>query len=242
MKRPLELESLEPEERSREAVLEAVKANGRYLSYASEELRGDREIVLAAVTQHGMSLSHASEQLRGDREIVLAAVARNPHALSVAAQVLKSDKFVVLHAIRADWSTVVHTTLRGDREIITAAAGANARALSFADDTLLGDTSFEAERKREGYIFEVALLSGVVTRVFAMAEEVDARRTYTFAHLMHSVELRFRGMGVSVYATANDVLMHEGVVLSNTALVRTMPGLRRGEITHLSLVMLRGVD
>jgi hypothetical protein len=46
------------ENSTKEQVLKAVKQDGLYLQYASEELRGDKEVVLAAVKQNGRVLEY----------------------------------------------------------------------------------------------------------------------------------------------------------------------------------------
>ena len=64
----------------REAVLEAVRENGRALEYASNELRNDREVVLEAVRQTGQALEYASNELCNDREFMLEVARQNGSA------------------------------------------------------------------------------------------------------------------------------------------------------------------
>ena len=81
--------------------MEAVKANGGALEYASEELRNDREVVLSAIRsklylydrdpygvsdrtdiiKYGWVLEYGSEELRNDSNFVLEAVKADGMAL-----------------------------------------------------------------------------------------------------------------------------------------------------------------
>ena len=100
-------------------VLEAVKQDGRFLQYASAQLRSDREVVLEAVKQHGLALEHACVELRSDRAVVLEAVMQNGQALEAASEELKSDFGVVREAVMQNGFALgdASATHRSDQEI-----------------------------------------------------------------------------------------------------------------------------
>jgi hypothetical protein len=127
----------------RAVVVAAVKANGRALNIASNELKNDREIVLAAVTQNGYVLEFASNELKNDREIVLAAVTQNGYALEFASGELKNDRAIVLAAVTNGRALeFASDELKNDRAIVLAAVKADVSALEFASDELKNDREF----------------------------------------------------------------------------------------------------
>ena len=54
----------------KEEILKAVNQNGRYLEYASNELKNDKEVVLVAVNKKGWALQYASNELQKDMDIL----------------------------------------------------------------------------------------------------------------------------------------------------------------------------
>ena len=88
-------------------VLEAVKQDGYWLQYASEELRGDKEVVLAAVSQNGWALQFASKELMADREFMMKAVRRYGWALEHASDELRCE-------ILACWVNAIKQETKND--------------------------------------------------------------------------------------------------------------------------------
>ena len=61
-------------------MMEAVKADGQALYYASKELRDDDEVVLQAVKKKGLIYKYASKRLRTVKEIAMEAIKQDKRA------------------------------------------------------------------------------------------------------------------------------------------------------------------
>ncbi len=135
----------------KEVVLEAVKACGYSLQYASPELQADKEVVLKAVRTDPFALAHASPELRADKELVLEAVKIERSALEYASPELLADKEVVMTALNTDsleYSPIisyVSPELRADPDVILAAVKNDYKNLQYADKSLNEDPHFLLE-------------------------------------------------------------------------------------------------
>lgn len=81
-------------------VMEAVRANGMNLQYASPELRNDPSIVSEAVRSNGFALQFASPQLKSDKWTVLDAVEKNGEAIKFASPELQQDTEIAMEAAK----------------------------------------------------------------------------------------------------------------------------------------------
>ena len=130
----------------RDEALEAIKEDGRFLEYASPELRADRNVVLAAVRQAGLAIAYASPVLQADREVVLAAVRQNGMALRYASKEQRADCEVVLEAGRQNGKALQFASreLWADRGFFQEAVRQNGNALWYATEA---DPELEADRE-----------------------------------------------------------------------------------------------
>ena len=67
----MDVELLKENSNNREMFIEAVNEAGKYLDYASDELKDDKELVLLAIANDGGALEFASDNLKDDKEVVL---------------------------------------------------------------------------------------------------------------------------------------------------------------------------
>ena len=142
----------------RDEALEAIKEDGRFLEYASLELRADRNVVLAAVRQASLAIAYASPVLQADREVVLAAVRQNGDALQYASEAYvpmwadqRAIREVVLEAVRQNGMALRYASkeLRADCEVVLEAGRQNGEALQFASRELWADRGFFQEAVRQ---------------------------------------------------------------------------------------------
>ena len=74
-----------------DVMMEAVRKNGRFLSYASDALKANTEIVLIAV-KNGRALNYASEDCRANVEIAFAAVKNSREAYSFISLKIRNEE------------------------------------------------------------------------------------------------------------------------------------------------------
>ena len=141
----------------RDEALEAIKEDGRFLEYASLELRADRNVVLAAVRQASLAIAYASPVLQADREVVLAAVRQNGMALRYASA-MWADREVVLAAVRQNGDALQYASeayvpmwadQRAIREVVLEAVRQNGMALRYASKELRADCEVVLEAGRQ---------------------------------------------------------------------------------------------
>ena len=104
----------------REAVLGAVKVDGRALQYVgkyqvnhySEIYQHDEEIVCAAVNQDGSALKYACEDMIDTKKIVMSAVTQDGSALKYASSNMRDDEVVVRAAVASDDMALQHASYR----------------------------------------------------------------------------------------------------------------------------------
>ena len=117
----------------RECMLEAVRANGLWLEYASEELRGDAELVGEAVRNNGSALRFAAAELQSSRPL-----------LAAASKKLRGDRIFVLGLVGEDGLLLEFAVpaLKSSKEVALAAVGQNPQALAHVGADLLRKVSF----------------------------------------------------------------------------------------------------
>lgn len=108
---------------NKQAVLEAVKQDGRALEFASDGLKNDKEIVLESIQQDGKNIAYASNELRADKELALTAVQQNICALVDIDAKFLNDKEIVLEAVKQDGYLLRYASdnLKNDKEVVLAA-------------------------------------------------------------------------------------------------------------------------
>lgn len=73
----MQLEDLINNSDNKEFVLKAVKENGKFLEYASNDLKNDKEVVKTALEQDAEALEFAGDKLKNDKDIILLGVKRS---------------------------------------------------------------------------------------------------------------------------------------------------------------------
>ncbi|CAE8693050.1 unnamed protein product, partial [Polarella glacialis] len=104
------------------------------------ELRRDREFMLNAVRAAGSAITYASSSLLHDRSFMLAAMQANSSVLCYVPlhQSLRRDPEFMLPVVKVDGLALrfAHRVLRGDLDLVLAAVRADPGALRYASDEL----------------------------------------------------------------------------------------------------------
>ncbi len=159
----------------REIVFQAVKKNGGYLKYASEEFKNDREIVLEAVKGNGDALEYASEALKNDREIVMEAIKK---------EIIDEDNHS--HPKFKDGGPLKFASkeLRNDREVVLAAMKVNKDAIKYASESMIN--YFKINGGIEGVEYQIQLEKNIAQR-----DEISTDKPHLFK-LVDNFLNRFR--------------------------------------------------
>lgn len=115
----------------RAAVLTVVRKDGRYLRFASPNIRDDKEVYLAAVQQYEGAASYIGKRLADDRDFLLSLQRLPP--LSALSDRLRDDREIVL---RSGSLSGASDRLRDDEELVRALVARNARVFSAASERL----------------------------------------------------------------------------------------------------------
>jgi len=85
-----------------EYVKAEIQTDGRKLSEASEEIRGNPVIAFAAITQNGNALGYCTQELRCDPDFLLKAAGTSPIAIKSADPSLWKNKAFTLAAVQQE--------------------------------------------------------------------------------------------------------------------------------------------
>lgn len=127
----------------KDVVMQAVKKNGHYFTYASSRLQHDRDVAFTAVTREPLVLKSLPEQFQLDKEIVLYAVSHCAISIEYMHPQLNDDQDIILAAINqphcGKFIKYASERIKNDKQIGLIAVRSNGFALRFLSLELRND-------------------------------------------------------------------------------------------------------